>query len=394
MKKNIYVFGAGYVGLSNGVLLSQFHNVTMVDINEDRVNMLNSRISPIKDKDIQNFLTSGDLNIKAVDSINAKVKTADFAVIATPTNFDEKTGRFDTSSIESVLNQLKFYGFNGVIVIRSTVPLGYTAALRKNGWKRVIFIPEFLREGSALYDNLNPSRIVMGTSGLENENEDARTFAKLLLEGAEKKDTPVILMKSTEAESVKLFSNTYLALRVAFFNELDSYALSNGLSSKDIITAVGLDPRIGNFYQNPSFGYGGYCLPKDTKQLLASFAEVPQTLMSAIVKSNDLRKQFIVDKVLERNPKCVGVLRLVMKKNSDNFRESAIFDVITKLKERNVEVIIYEPLIKDENFQGNLVVNSFEEFLERADLILANRIEPELPVPPGKLFSRDIFEKN
>lgn len=394
MKKNIYVFGAGYVGLSNGVLLSQFHNVTMVDINKDRVNLINSRVSPIKDKEIQNFLTSGNLNIKAVDSIDDTVKTADFAVIATPTNFDEKTGRFDTSSIESVLSQLRFYGFNGVVVIRSTVPLGYTAALRKNGWKRVIFIPEFLREGSALYDSLNPSRIVMGTSGSENENEEARSFAKLLLEGAEKKDSPVILMKSTEAESVKLFSNTYLALRVAFFNELDSYALSNDLNSKDIITAVGLDPRIGNFYQNPSFGYGGYCLPKDTKQLLASFAGVPQTLMSAIVKSNDLRKQFIVDKVLERKPKCVGVLRLVMKKNSDNFRESAIFDVITKLKERSVEVIIYEPLLKEESFQGNSVVNSFEDFVDRSDLILANRVEPELPVPSDKLFSRDIFEKN
>lgn len=394
MKQNIYVFGAGYVGLSNGVLLAQNSAVTMVDINKERVHLINSQVSPIKDKEIQDCLRRGDLDIRAVDSIDGKVKNADYAVISTPTNFDEKTGKFDTSSIESVLTQLKMYGFNGVIVIRSTVPLGYTAAIRKNGWKRVIFVPEFLREGTALYDSLNPSRIVVGTSGSENENEDARSFAKLLLEGAEKKDVPVILMKSTEAESVKLFSNTYLALRVAFFNELDSYAFSNGLSSKDIITAVGLDPRIGNFYQNPSFGYGGYCLPKDTKQLLASFEGVPQTLMSAIVQSNDLRKQFIVDKVLEREPKCVGVLRLVMKKNSDNFRESAIFDVITKLKERNVEVIIYEPLLKDESFQGNPVISSFEDFLERSDLILANRIEPELPVPPEKLFSRDVFEKN
>lgn len=394
MKKKIYIFGAGYVGLSNGVLLAQNNEVVMVDIDKKRVKLINSHQSPIRDVEFEPILTAGDLSLTAVDSAGDDIKTADFVIVATPTNFDEKTGKFDTSSIETVLTQLTYFGFKGTTIIRSTVPVGYTKSLQTKGWDKVLFVPEFLSEGTALYDTLNPSRIVVGVTEFENAKEKARFFANLLLEGVRKKEVPVLIMDSTEAESVKLFSNTYLALRVSFFNELDSFALAMGLSSKSIITAVGLDPRIGNFYQNPSFGYGGYCLPKDTKQLLKSYDSVPQTIMTAVVASNDIRKQFMVEKVLQRKPKTVGIFRLTMKKNSYNFRESAVFDIIKKLKQKNVEVIIYEPLVVDDFFQGNPLVRKFDEFVQRADLIMVNRLDPSLNVPRDKLFTRDIFEEN
>lgn len=366
----------------------------MVDIDKKRVKLINSHQSPIRDVEFEPILTAGDLSLTAVDSAGDDIKTADFVIVATPTNFDEKTGKFDTSSIETVLTQLTYFGFKGTTIIRSTVPVGYTKSLQTKGWDKVLFVPEFLSEGTALYDTLNPSRIVVGVTEFENAKEKARFFADLLLEGVRKKEVPVLIMDSTEAESVKLFSNTYLALRVSFFNELDSFALAMGLSSKSIITAVGLDPRIGNFYQNPSFGYGGYCLPKDTKQLLKSYDSVPQTIMTAVVASNDIRKQFMVEKVLQRKPKTVGIFRLTMKKNSCNFRESAVFDIIKKLKQKNVEVIIYEPLVVDDFFQGNPLVRKFDEFVQRADLIMVNRLDPSLHVPRDKLFTRDIFEEN
>lgn len=391
MKKKIYIFGAGYVGLSNGVLLAQNNDVVMVDINKKRVEQINSRSSPIRDAEFEPILSSGKLNLSAVALAGKDIKTSDFVIVATPTNFDEKTGKFDTSSIEAVLTQLDYYGFKGIIVIRSTVPVGYTKSLQNKGWSKVLFVPEFLREGAALHDTFNPSRVVIGVTEFENADKEGRFFARLLLEGAQKKEVPVLLMDSTEAESVKLFSNAYLALRVSFFNELDSFALSKNLSSQKIITAVGLDPRIGNYYQNPSFGYGGYCLPKDAKQLLSSYVGVPQAIMSAIVASNNIRKQFMVENILQRKPKTVGIFRLTMKKHSYNFRESAVFDIVKKLQQNNVEVIIYEPLLDDIIFQGNLVVREFDEFVQRSDLIIANRLDPNLPVPRDKLFTRDIF---
>lgn len=391
MKKKIYIFGAGYVGLSNGVLLAQNNDVVMVDINKKRVEQINSRSSPIRDAEFEPILSSGKLNLSAVALAGKDIKTSDFVIVATPTNFDEKTGKFDTSSIEAVLTQLDYYGFKGIIVIRSTVPVGYTKSLQNKGWSKVLFVPEFLREGAALHDTFNPSRVVIGVTEFENADKEGRFFARLLLEGAQKKEVPVLLMDSTEAESVKLFSNAYLALRVSFFNELDSFALSKNLSSQKIITAVGLDPRIGNYYQNPSFGYGGYCLPKDAKQLLSSYVGVPQAIMSAIVASNNIRKQFMVENILQRKPKTVGIFRLTMKKHSYNFRESAVFDIVKKLQKNNVEVIIYEPLLDDIIFQGNLVVREFDEFVQRSDLIIANRLDPNLPVPRDKLFTRDIF---
>ena len=391
MKKKIYIFGAGYVGLSNGVLLAQNNDVVMVDINKKRVEQINSRSSPIRDAEFEPILSSGKLNLSAVALAGKDIKTSDFVIVATPTNFDEKTGKFDTSSIEAVLTQLDYYGFKGIIVIRSTVPVGYTKSLQNKGWSKVLFVPEFLREGAALHDTFNPSRVVIGVTEFENADKEGRFFARLLLEGAQKKEVPVLLMDSTEAESVKLFSNAYLALRVSFFNELDSFALSKNLSSQKIITAVGLDPRIGNYYQNPSFGYGGYCLPKDAKQLLSSYVGVPQAIMSAIVASNNIRKQFMVENILQRKPKTVGIFRLTMKKHSYNFRESAVFDIVKKLQQNNVEVIIYEPLLDDIPFQGNLVVREFDEFVQRSDLIIANRLDPNLPVSRDKLFTRDIF---
>lgn len=394
MKKNIYIFGAGYVGLANGVLLAKKNKVTMVDIDIDRVKKINERISPIKDLEIQHCLSDDSLDLTATLSIDKEINDADYVIIATPTNFDEKSGKFDTSSIENVLAQLKLFEFKGIIVIRSTIPLGYTEDLFKKGWKRLIFVPEFLREGSALYDSLNPSRIVIGTKDIKDRSGICKNFSKLLLDGASRKETPVIIMKATEAESVKLFSNTYLALRVAFFNELDSYALSRGLDSKKIIEAVGLDPRIGDFYQNPSFGYGGYCLPKDTKQLLASYKDIPQTLISAIVTSNEIRKQFIVKTILSLRPNTVGIFRLIMKKNSDNFRESAIFDIMRQLKAKGVKLVIYEPLLKETLFEQNEVIGNFEEFISLSDIVMVNRIEEKYKIPKHKLFTRDIFQEN
>lgn len=391
MNKNVYVFGAGYVGLSNGVLLAQHNKVTLVDINQQRVDLINKKQSPIRDNEIELFLSECDLNICATSCVDEKVRAADYVIIATPTNFDELTGSFNTSSIESVLDQLKSYNYQGIVVIRSTVPLGYTDALKRMGWSRVLFVPEFLREGSALYDSLHPSRIVVGAATSALLENEAKDFTNLLLEGSESREVPVVYMGATEAESVKLFSNTYLALRVAFFNELDTYALTNGLDSKKIIEAVGLDPRIGRYYQNPSFGYGGYCLPKDTKQLLSSFKNVPQTLISAIVNSNDIRKQFIADFVSGKTPKTVGIFRLTMKKNSDNFRESAIFDIMKKLKERRMEIIIFEPILQDSKFNDYSVVNDIDEFIGRADIILVNRLQPEYNLPYEKVFTRDMF---
>lgn len=391
MKKNIYIFGAGYVGLSNAVLLAKNNRVTLIDINKHRIDSIRKKNSPIKDEEIQNYLSGYPLDLTAETEIDDRIRDADFAVIATPTNYNESTSTFDTSSIESVLEELQKAAFEGTVVIRSTVPMGYTDKLYKNGWEKLLFVPEFLREGKALYDNLNPSRIVVGNSESEMGKVSAKTFATLLAEAADRDQVPTLFMGFAEAESAKLFSNTYLALRVAFFNELDSYAFSRGLNTKKIIEAVCQDPRIGMHYNNPSFGYGGYCLPKDTKQLLSSFSNVPQSMISAVVRSNKVRKQFIAEEVFKKGVKTVGVYRLVMKKNSDNFRESAVFDVIELLKKQGIQIIVYEPLVEEKFFLNNEVINDIVEFGERSDLILMNRFDKLVELPKEKIFTRDIF---
>jgi len=391
-KMNITVVGLGYVGLSIAVLLSQNHKVVGLDISKERIDMINTKKSPIKDKEIEEFLKTKKLCLKATIDIEEAYRDSQYIIVATPTDYNPETNYFDTSSVDSVIRQALALSKNALIVIKSTVPIGYTESRRKElNTDRIIFSPEFLREGRALYDNLYPSRIVVG-----EKSERAKRFAELLLEGAIKKDVPIILTGSTEAEAIKLFANTYLAMRVAFFNELDTFAELKGLNSYEIIQGVCLDPRIGDFYNNPSFGYGGYCLPKDTKQILSDFVgnNVPHTLMRAIVEANVIRKKHIVQMVLNRKPKIVGIYRLVMKKGSDNFRHSAILDVIEYLKKAGVEVIIYEPIIKENLFKGCKMVNNLDSFKEVSDIILANRLYEELEDVKEKVYTRDVFRRD
>ena len=383
----IAVIGIGYVGLSISVLLGRKHFVTAFDIDRNKVENLNNKISPIQDSQIQKFLSQNDLNLKATSEKDLAYKDADFVVIATPTNYDEDNQYFDTTSIESSINDVKKYCPEANVIIKSTIPIGYTEKLIESSQlKNIVFSPEFLREGQALLDNLFPSRIIVG-----GEKELSKDVAKLFKESALKEDVEVILSGHTEAEAVKLFSNTYLAMRVSFFNELDSFAEDKNLNSAEIISGVSLDPRIGNGYNNPSFGYGGYCLPKDTKQLLANFKDTNQTLLTAIVDSNSKRKDHIAKKILERNPKIVGIYRLIMKSGSDNFRSSSIHGIIERLKESGVAIKIFEPSFKQENYLGNSVDNDIESFASSVDLIIANRIESKILKFKDKIYTRDIF---
>lgn len=386
--KKIVIFGSGYVGLSNAVLLSQHNQVVTVDIDEEKVKLINSGKSPIVDKEIQDYLDRGGLNLVATTDGLTEVGDADFIVICTPTNYDSSTNYFDTSSVVSVIESVSKIKPSATFIIKSTIPVGFTKSLKEKGFN-VIFIPEFLREGKALYDNLFPSRIVVG-----DNIEKAKEFASLLLAGAVKKDIPVIFTNSTEAEAIKLFSNTYLAMRVSFFNELDSFCIAKDLNSEDIIRGVTLDPRIGEHYRNPSFGYGGYCLPKDTKQLLANYSNVPQTLIRAIVESNNLRKEFISDLILKKKNSIVGIYRLVMKSGSDNFRDSAVQDIIEHLRSKGQKIVIFEPSLPSTEFNGVPLVNDLAKFKETSDLIVANRFSKELDDVREKVFSRDIFQNN
>ena len=386
----IAVAGLGYVGLSMAILLSQKQDVIGFDINEKRLDLLKNKESPIIDKEIQEYLSSKTLKLNFTNQPSIAFKNVDYLIIATPTNYDPELNYFDTSSIETVLTQFFKINQKALVVIKSTVPVGYTLELRKKfNYQKIVFSPEFLREGKALYDNLYPSRIVMGSSIPE-----AKQFAFLLKEASLKSETPILLVNSTEAEAIKLFSNTYLAMRVAFFNELDTYAETRNLDSKQIIEGVSLDPRIGNYYNNPSFGYGGYCLPKDTKQLLANFKDVPQNIMTAIVDANRTRKDHIADMIIKRKPKVVGIYRLVMKNDSDNFRFSAIQGVMKRIKAKGIKVIVFEPVLKDKDFFGSEVYNDFNAFKSQSDLIISNRMYKELEVIKTKVYTRDLFNKD
>jgi len=386
----IAIAGIGYVGLSNGILLAQHNEVVALDVIPEKVEMLQNKISPIEDKEISEYLKKDNLNFRATLDKKEAYKGADFVIISTPTNYDETTNYFNTKSIEYVLTDLLSINPNVTIVIKSTIPVGYTKALNKKfNTNNIIFSPEFLREGQALHDNLYPSRIIVG-----EKSDRAMIFAGLLERGAIKKNVSVLFTDSTEAEAIKLFSNTYLAMRVAYFNELDSYAEKYDLSTKDIIDGVGLDQRIGVHYNNPSFGYGGYCFPKDTKQLRANFSDVPNNLIGAIVDSNETRKEFITSQILQRNPKVVGIYRLVMKSGSNNFRSSAVRGVIEKLQEQNVEVVIFEPVLQEGNFEGLIVIKDFEKFNSKSDVIVANRFDPVLENVKDKVYTRDIFNSD